>query len=42
MLEKRGVLACVVSNPDKPKGRGNKLSPNDVSAYALERNITLF
>lgn len=42
MLEKRGVLACVVSNPDKPKGRGNKLSPNDVSAYALERKITLF
>ncbi len=42
MLEKRGLLACVVSNPDKPKGRGNKLSPNDVSAYALERNITLF
>ena len=42
MLGKRGVLACVVSNPDKPKGRGNKLSPNDVSAYALARNITLF
>ena len=28
-------LVCVVSNPDKPKGRGNKLTPNEVSAWAI-------
>ena len=32
-------LVCVVSNPDKPKGRGKKLSPNDVSAWALENGV---
>ncbi len=35
-------LVCVVSNPDREKGRGKKLSPNDVSAFALENNIRLF
>ena len=34
-------LACVVSNPDRPKGRGKKLSPNAVSAWALERGVEL-
>ena len=34
-------LVCVVSNPDKPKGRGNKLTPNEVSAWAIENNVEL-
>ena len=34
-------LACVVSNPDKPKGRGRKLSPNAVSQWAIENGIEL-
>lgn len=34
-------LVCVVSNPDKPKGRGKKISPNEVSAWAIENNIKL-
>lgn len=34
-------LACVVSNPDRPKGRGGKTAPNDVSAWALSRGIPL-
>ncbi len=34
-------LACVVSNPDKPKGRGKKLQPNDVSAWAIENGVEL-
>ena len=34
-------LAGVVSNPDRPKGRGKKLSPNDVSAWALENGVEL-
>lgn len=34
-------LACVVSNPDRPKGRGKKLSPNAVSQWAIENGIEL-
>lgn len=34
-------FACAVSNPDRPKGRGKKLSPNDVSAWALENGVEL-
>lgn len=34
-------LAAIVSNPDKPKGRGGKVSPNDVSAWAMERGVLL-
>ena len=34
-------LACAVSNPDRPKGRGKKLSPNDVSAWALANGVEL-
>ena len=34
-------LSCVVSNPDKPKGRGKKMSPNDVSAWAIENGVEL-
>ncbi len=34
-------LVCVVSNPDKPKGRGKKLSPNEVSQWALDNNVDL-
>ncbi len=34
-------LCCVVSNPDRPKGRGKKLSPNDVSQWALDNGIEL-
>lgn len=34
-------LACVFSQPDRPKGRGKKLQPNPVSAWALEHGIAL-
>ncbi len=34
-------LVCVVSNPDKPKGRGKKLTPNDVSAWAIGNGVEL-
>ena len=30
-------LACVVSNPDRPKGRGNKVAPNEVYAWAIAK-----
>ena len=32
----------VVSQPDKPKGRGHKLVPTDVKVVALENNIPVY
>lgn len=34
-------LVGVVSQPDRRKGRGKKLAPNDISAWALERGVDL-
>ena len=42
LLESKEVrLKCVVSNPDRPKGRGGKTSPNSAAMLALENNIEL-
>lgn len=35
-------LMGIVTQPDRPSGRGQKLAPNPVSAWALERNLRLF
>ena len=32
----------VVTNPDKPKGRGMKTIPSEVKRFALEKNLKLF
>ncbi|MEO0796075.1 MAG: methionyl-tRNA formyltransferase [Verrucomicrobiota bacterium] len=34
-------LVGVVSQPDRPKGRGKKLAPNEISAWALANDIEL-
>ncbi len=34
-------LAAIVSQPDRPHGRGQKCLPNDVSAWALAHNVEL-
>lgn len=40
ILVKNGYeVASVVTQPDKPKGRGNKLTPPPVKEYALNNNI---
>jgi len=40
MLVNEGYeIAAVVTQPDKPKGRGNKMSAPPVKEYALENNI---
>lgn len=40
MLYKEGYeIAAVVTQTDKPKGRGNKLVPTPVKQYAMERGI---
>ncbi len=35
------TLVGVVSQPDRPKGRGKKLQPNEIAAWALEHGIEL-
>ena len=41
LIEKHQVVA-VVSQPDKPKGRGKKLQPTPVKAKAEENNIPVY
>ena len=38
---KHEILA-VVTNPDKPKGRGMKMVASPVKEFALEKNIKIF
>ncbi|MEZ5815388.1 MAG: methionyl-tRNA formyltransferase [Alphaproteobacteria bacterium] len=35
-------VVCVYSQPPRPKGRGHKLAPSPVHAYAQERGIPVF
>jgi len=35
-------VVCVYSQPPRPKGRGHKLQPSEVHAYAEEHNIPVF
>ncbi len=35
-------VAGVVSQPDKPQGRGNKIMPTKIKSFALENNIPVF
>ena len=35
------ALSCIISNADKPKGRGKIMSPNDISQWALDNGIPL-
>lgn len=34
-------LVCVVSNPDKPRGRGHRLAPNDAAQWAIDNGVEL-
>lgn len=35
-------LVGIISQPDRPSGRGHKISSNPISTWALERNLPLF
>ncbi len=35
-------ISAVVTQPDKPKGRGRSLAPTAVKAYALEKGLTVW
>ena len=42
LYEKGYSILGVVTNQDRPKGRGMKLIPSPVKEYALEKNLTVF
>ncbi len=42
LVESRHQVIGVLSQPDKPKGRGYHLIPTPVKAYALEQNIPVY
>ncbi|MBP3255896.1 MAG: methionyl-tRNA formyltransferase [Clostridia bacterium] len=42
LVEANYNIIGVVTNPDKPKGRGMKMIPPEVKEYALERNIPVY
>lgn len=35
-------LSGIISQPDRPSGRGQKVSPNAISSWALEKKLKLF
>ena len=42
ILEDGHEIAAVYTQPDKPAGRGNKLSASPVKAFALQRDLPIF
>ena len=42
ILEAGHNVEAVITNPDKPKGRGMKTIPSEVKRFALEKNLKLF
>jgi methionyl-tRNA formyltransferase len=41
-LHAHSEVLAVVTQPDRPRGRGQKLSPCEVKAWALEKNLRTF
>lgn len=42
IYEARHNILAVVTNPDKPKGRGMKLIPSPVKEFAIEKNLKIY
>ena len=42
LVEAGHEIKAVVTNPDKPKGRGNKLAFSEVKEYALEKDLKVY
>lgn len=42
IYEAKHEILAVVTNPDKPSGRGMKLKPSPVKQYALEKNLPIY
>lgn len=42
LVEDNRNVVCVITQPDKPKGRGYEMAMPDVKKYALEQNLPVF
>ena len=42
MLEKKLNICAVITQPDKPSGRGHRILPTEVKTFALSRGIEVF
>ena len=42
MVEDNRDVVCVITQPDKPKGRGYEMAMPEVKVYALEKNIPVY
>ena len=42
LVEDNRDVVCVVTQPDKPKGRGYEMAMPEVKVYALEKNIPVY
>ena len=42
IYNKKYDIIAVVTNPDKPKGRGMKMLPSPVKEFALEKNLKIY
>lgn len=40
-LNENYEVIAVITQPDRPKGRGQKLTPSPIKEYALEHNLTV-
>ena len=39
MIEKGNMISCVITQPDKPSGRGHKMTQTEVKRYAIEKGL---
>lgn len=42
LVSSRHEVIAVLTQPDKPKGRGHHMMPSPIKAYALEKNIPVY
>lgn len=42
LVEDNRNVVCIITQPDKPKGRGYEMAMPDVKVYALEKNIPVY
>lgn len=42
LIDNNHEIACVITQPDRPKGRGNKLTPPPVKEFALQYGLEVF
>ena len=42
MLEKEIDVCAIITQPDRPSGRGHKLTPTEVKTFAIAKGIEVF